>query len=133
MDWFYLVFSLIWGSLLALAIQYTAAGQWVVVRMRWVITLLVIIGDLSLLQLVTDEEGLVKWTEVLVIMAATVVPLIVQGVAALQADDRKMMRDAYNIPQQSADAYEKSLKRYSFQDRPSKGEVEGTDGEGRET
>lgn len=68
-----------WGVALALFVQFTRVGQWLTIYLTWFVVSVGVGVDLLIAQSLMDKAGRVLWMDIVLVIAASSVPLAIQG------------------------------------------------------
>lgn len=82
---FGLLLGVVWGSLVALFIQFTSWGRWISARLTWFIVSLGIGGDLLILLLFVDSRGHLPWWQVVAVIGVSSVPIAARSLLEFHA------------------------------------------------
>ena len=93
MEWllFALLLGAVWGVCVAVFIELTWLGRWMVTYMTWFVVSLGMGGDLLICLLLMDEAGRVAWWQMVAVIAVSSVALVVRGLMQFHVYFERLM------------------------------------------
>lgn len=91
---FVLLSGLLWGTCVAIFIQFTELGRFIALRLTWFIVAVGMGGDLLLSLFLVDEAWRVVWWQLVALIFISSIPVSVRGILELVAYNRSVMDGA---------------------------------------